>query len=63
MRHDLLVGTEQLFAACGAKDKQLVWFEHGSHSHLRYYNTDLYDDTVAAFLARTDATISPKNGG
>ena len=35
--------SRKLFAACGSNDKQLVWFEKGSHSHLRINNQDQYD--------------------
>lgn len=50
--------TEQLFAACASPDKQLVWFDHGRHSHLRYYNPEAYDAAVTDFLQRTDAGVT-----
>ena len=46
--------TKRLVAACGSPEKRLVWMEHGSHSHLRYYNTEAYDTAITAFLKHTD---------
>ena len=42
--------SRQLFAACAAEDKKLVWFAEGGHSHLRINNTDAYDQAIADFF-------------
>ena len=44
--------SRQLFAACSAKDKKLVWFSKGGHSHLRINNTDAYDRAIIDFFER-----------
>lgn len=40
----------QLFNAACSKDKKLVWFKEGGHSHLRINNTKKYDETIVEFL-------------
>ena len=42
--------SRQLFAACNAKHKKLVWFEKGGHSHLRINNTKEYDAAIIDFF-------------
>ena len=42
--------TKQLFAACTSRDKKLVWFDKGSHSHLRINNPEQYDQAIVDFL-------------
>ncbi len=42
--------SKQLFAACSAEDKQLVWFGKGGHSHLRINNTEDYDNAIITFF-------------
>lgn len=42
--------SRQLFAACAAQDKKLVWFDKGGHSHLRINNTEKYDQTIIDFF-------------
>lgn len=42
--------TQQLFDACSAKDKKLVWFSEGGHSHLRINNTEKYDNAIIDFF-------------
>lgn len=42
--------SSQLFAACSAQDKKIVWFDKGGHSHLRINNTEKYDDAIIEFL-------------
>lgn len=42
--------TKELFAACSAEDKKLVWFHKGGHSHLRINNTQEYDDAIIQFF-------------
>lgn len=41
--------AQELFDKCGSTDKTLLWFEHGTHSHLRYFNTESYDRAVMDF--------------
>ena len=42
--------SRQLFEACASKDKKLVWFEKGGHSHLRINNTQQYDQAIVDFF-------------
>lgn len=42
--------SQELFDACAAEDKRLVWFEKGSHSHLRINNLELYDQSIVDFF-------------
>lgn len=42
--------TKQLFALCTAKNKKLVWFQKGSHSHLRINNIEQYDNAIIEFF-------------
>lgn len=42
--------SRKLFAACSAKDKKLVWFSKGGHSHLRINNTEQYDRAIIDFF-------------
>lgn len=42
--------SRKLFNACSAKDKKLVWFDKGGHSHLRINNTEKYDNAIIEFL-------------
>ena len=44
--------TQELFDKLGAKDKHMEWWEHGIHSHLRSFDTDHYDKTIAAFVEK-----------
>lgn len=44
--------SRKLFAACAAKDKKLVWFGKGGHSHLRINNTEAYDQAIIDFFER-----------
>lgn len=44
--------SRKLFAACSARDKKLVWFDKGGHSHLRINNTEAYDQTIIDFFGR-----------
>ena len=44
--------SKELFDACAAKDKEIVWFEGASHSHVRLFDEDRYDSSVKDFLAR-----------
>lgn len=40
----------KLFESCPAENKQIVWFEHGAHSHLRLEDTEKYDKAIKEFL-------------
>ena len=42
--------SEILFNKCGSKNKRIVWFDHGAHSHIRINNTDKYDESIKEFL-------------
>ena len=42
--------SQKLFDVCAAKDKQIVWFDKGGHSHLRINNTKKYDDAIISFF-------------
>lgn len=42
--------SRELFAACAAEDKKLVWFAEGGHSHLRINNMEKYDSAIIDFL-------------
>ncbi len=42
--------TKLLFNACSAKNKKLVWFDKGGHSHLRINNTTDYDNAIIDFF-------------
>ena len=42
--------SRELFAKCGSKDKHIVWFKKGCHSHLRLNNTEGYDRAIADFM-------------
>ena len=44
--------SRQLFGACSAEDKKLVWFDKGGHSHLRINNTEKYDREIVEFFKR-----------
>ena len=38
--------TEVLFEKCSAPGKKLIWFDGGSHSHLRIANEEAYDAAI-----------------
>lgn len=42
--------TQKLYDACCAKNKKLVWFEKGAHSHIRINNVEQYDRAVIDFM-------------
>ena len=44
------VKSQKLFDACISKDKKLVWFDEGGHSHLRINNTEKYDTVIKEFV-------------
>lgn len=44
--------TQWLYDHLAPKDKTLVWWEHGRHSHLKIVDEDLYDLSIANFIAK-----------
>ncbi len=42
--------AEKLYEKCGSEVKQIVWFDHGAHSKLRYVDPVKYDSAIKAFL-------------
>lgn len=44
--------TQELYDKFGSPDKQLQWWEHGAHSHLRSYDTERYDKIVKEFVEK-----------
>ncbi len=42
--------SKKLFEACASKDKKIVWFDKGGHSHLRINDMEKYDREVIEFL-------------
>ena len=44
--------TQLLFDINGSPDKQMEWFEHGPHSHLRRVDSEHYDRCVSDFIRK-----------
>ena len=42
--------SEILFNKCASKNKKIVWFDHGAHSHIRINNLEKYDESIKEFL-------------
>ena len=42
--------SEKMFALCAAEKKDIVWFDHGAHSHLRIRNIEQYDNSIYTFV-------------
>ncbi len=42
--------TEELYANCGSQFKNIVWFDEGGHSRVRFNNPDEYDNAIKYFL-------------
>lgn len=42
--------SQKLFDACASREKKLVWFDHGSHSHLRLNNVEAYDKAIVEYV-------------
>ena len=42
--------SEILFNKCGSKNKKIVWFDHGAHSHIRINNMEKYDNSITEFI-------------
>ncbi len=43
--------ADYLYEKCTSEKKKLVWFEKGSHSHLRINNVEQYDKAITDFLS------------
>ncbi len=43
--------TAKMFETCTSKNKKIVWFDKGSHSHLRINNEAEYDRVIKEFVA------------
>lgn len=43
--------ADYLYEKCTSEKKKLVWFEHGSHSHLRINDPEGYDKAIIDFLS------------
>ncbi len=50
--------SEKMFDKCGSQVKQIVWFDHGAHSKLRYTDPEKYDGAIKAFLAQNMAHVA-----
>jgi len=46
------VKSRKIYEKCKSPDKQIVWFEHGAHSHLRLTNHEEYDRAVREFVSK-----------
>ena len=44
--------TQKLFNLNASPEKELVWFEHGPHSHLRRVDTEKYDSCVNKMIEK-----------
>lgn len=42
--------AQKLYDKCPAENKEIVWFNGGFHSKLRYQNTELYDSSISDFI-------------
>lgn len=42
--------SQKLFDNCISSHKKLVWFDKGSHSHLRINNTEKYDNEIKEYI-------------
>ena len=42
--------SEILYEKCGSKNKKIVWFDHGAHSHIRINNLEKYDNSIKEFI-------------
>ena len=41
-----------VFDACTSQDKQIVWFDEGTHSHIRNHAMEKYDGAIKDFLTK-----------
>ena len=44
--------AQKLYDLCPSKEKELVWYETGGHSQLRYTDAQKYDNAILSFLDR-----------
>ena len=44
--------AQKLFDKCPSEKKNLVWFEGGIHSRLRYQDKERYDGAIGEFVER-----------
>ncbi len=51
-KYSLPEAAKTMFTLCPARDKKLVFFEHGAHSMLRITDTETYDSEIEAFMSR-----------
>lgn len=49
-KYSLPENAVKVFDACPSKNKKLVWFTEGSHSHIRNNALEKYDKTIKDFL-------------
>lgn len=52
--------AEKLYERAGSEKKSLVWFDRGRHSMLRITDTELYDESISAFLATLPSVAAVK---
>lgn len=55
--YSLPTRTEEIFAKCPSKHKQLIWFEDGRHSKIRIVYPERYDKAIADFLATLESPV------
>ena len=48
--YSLPVEAKKLYDKCPSASKEIVWFEGGIHSQLRYQSTSLYDQSISEFI-------------
>ncbi|MBQ4631400.1 MAG: dienelactone hydrolase family protein [Clostridia bacterium] len=53
--------SQKLFEACASKNKKIVWFDKGGHSHLRINNTEKYDNAIKEFVNEHENEKSGKS--
>ena len=49
-KYSIPENAEKMFNNCPSKNKRIVWFTEGSHSHIRNNATEKYDQAVKDFL-------------
>lgn len=59
--YSLPTEAQKLFDKCPSEEKELVWFEGGVHSRLRYQDTERYDRAVTDFASRIFAEQTEKS--
>ena len=51
-KYSIPANTQKLYDASKSKDKELVWFDVGTHSHIRSQSQEKYDECIKRFLIR-----------